>query len=94
VFTAETASIARRLVREHKPDAALVGYMLPDWNGVELGVEFLASMPQMHIVVMSASILPPVDEALCVEHNFPFLGKPFVISDFVRELKKLENRRA
>ena len=54
MFTAETASIARRLVREHKPDAALVGYMLPDWNGVELGVEFLASMPQMHIVVMSA----------------------------------------
>lgn len=93
VFNAETASTARQLVQEHKPDAALVGYMLPDWNGVELGVEFLASVPRMHIVVMSASVLPPEEEALCAEHNFPFLRKPFLISDFVRELRKLENRR-
>src|SRR3954451_14067197 len=83
VFTAETASTARQLVQEHKPDAALVDYMLPDWNGVELGAEFLASIPRMHIVMMSATILPPEEEALCEEHNFPFLRKPFLISDFV-----------
>jgi DNA-binding response OmpR family regulator len=94
VFTAETASTARRLVREHKPDAALVGWMLPDGNGVELGVEFLTSMPEMHIVVMTgASRLPPEEEALCEEHNLPVLLKPFLISDFVRALRVLENRR-
>jgi DNA-binding response OmpR family regulator len=93
VFTSETASTARRLVRERKPDAALLGYMLPDWNGVELGVEFLASIPQMHIVMMTATLLPPEEEALCEEHNLPALRKPFLISDFVRALRELENRR-
>ena len=93
VFTSETASTARRLVREHKPDAALLGYMLPDWNGVELGVEFLTSIPQMHIVMMTATLLPPEEEALCEEHNLPVLRKPFLISDFVRVLRELENRR-
>jgi DNA-binding NtrC family response regulator len=94
VFTAETASTARRLVREHKPDAALVRYMLSDGNGVVLGVEFLESMPQMHVIVMTgATWLPPEEEALCEEHNLPVLRKPFLMSDFVRVLRMLENRR-
>src|SRR5215475_14296287 len=40
LLTAESATEAKRLVQEHKPDAALLDYMLPDGNGVELGVEF------------------------------------------------------
>jgi len=34
---------AKRLMQDHKPNAALLDYMLPDGNGVELGVEFLQS---------------------------------------------------
>src|SRR5690349_18132601 len=41
LLTAESAAEARRLVQENKPNAALLDFMLPDGNGVELGVEFL-----------------------------------------------------
>ena len=46
LLTAESASEAKQLVAEHKPNAALLDYMLPDGNGVELGVEFLQTVPQ------------------------------------------------
>ena len=41
LLTAESATEARKLVAAEKPNAALLDYMLPDGNGVELGVEFL-----------------------------------------------------
>src|SRR5262249_23055221 len=59
LLTAESASEAKRLVQEHKPNAALLDYMLPDGNGVELGVEFLQAVPQMLVIVMTGTILPP-----------------------------------
>src|SRR5688572_10718880 len=71
LLIAESATEAKRLVQEHKPDAALLDYMLPDGNGVELGVEFLSAVPQMLVIVMTGTILPPEEEALCEEHNFP-----------------------
>src|ERR1051326_5395139 len=39
LLTAESATEAKRLALQHKPNAALLDYMLPDGNGVELGVE-------------------------------------------------------
>src|SRR5690349_12655003 len=53
LLTAESATEAKRLVQTHKPNAALLDYMLPDGNGVELGVEFLQSVPQMLVIVMT-----------------------------------------
>src|SRR5215472_9093459 len=47
LLTAESATEAKRLVKEHKPNAALLDYMLPDGNGVELGAEFLLTVPNM-----------------------------------------------
>jgi len=87
LLTAESATEAKRLVREHKPDAALLDYMLPDGNGVELGVEFLQSVPQMLVIVMTGTILPPEEEALCEEHNFPVLRKPFLASDVMNQIR-------
>ena len=46
LLTAESAGEAKKLVAEHKPNAALLDYMLPDGNGVELGVEFLQTVPE------------------------------------------------
>jgi CheY-like chemotaxis protein len=86
LLTAETATEAKRLAREHKPDAALLDYMLPDGNGVELGVEFLQAVPQMLVIVMTGTILPPEEEALCEEHNFPVLRKPFLASDVMNQI--------
>ncbi len=87
LLTAESATDAKRLVQTHKPNAALLDYMLPDGNGVELGVEFLQSVPQMLVIVMTGTILPPEEEALCEEHNFPVLRKPFLASDVMNQIR-------
>src|SRR5450432_391424 len=87
LLTAENATDAKRLMQEHKPNAALLDYMLPDGNGVELGVEFLQAVPQMLVIVMTGTILPPEEEALCEEHNFPVLRKPFLASDVMNQIR-------
>jgi ATP-dependent Clp protease ATP-binding subunit ClpA len=87
LLTAESATEAKRLVQKHKPNAALLDYMLPDGNGVELGVEFLQSVPQMLVIVMTGTILPPEEEALCEEHDFPVLRKPFLASDVMNQIR-------
>jgi CheY-like chemotaxis protein len=87
LLTAESATEAKRLVAENKPNAALLDYMLPDGNGVELGVEFLQSKPQLLVIVMTGTILPPEEEALCEEHNFPVLRKPFLASDVMNQIR-------
>jgi ATP-dependent Clp protease ATP-binding subunit ClpA/CheY-like chemotaxis protein len=87
LLTAESATEAKRLIKEHKPNAALLDYMLPDGNGVELGVEFLQTAPQMLVIVMTGTILPSEEEALCEEHNFPVLRKPFLASDVMNQIR-------
>jgi len=87
LLTAESAAQARRLIRDHKPNAALLDYMLHDGNGVELGVEFLQSVPSMLVVMMTGTILPPEEEALCEEHNFPVLRKPFLATDLMNQIR-------
>ena len=87
LLTAENATEAKRLMQENRPNAALLDYMLPDGNGVELGVEFLRSVPQMLVIVMTGTILPPEEEALCEEHDFPVLRKPFLASDVMNQIR-------
>jgi ATP-dependent Clp protease ATP-binding subunit ClpA len=87
LLTAESATEAKRLVQTHRPNAALLDYMLPDGNGVELGVEFLQGSPHMLVIVMTGTILPPEEEALCEEHNFPVLRKPFLASDVMNQIR-------
>jgi ATP-dependent Clp protease ATP-binding subunit ClpA len=87
LLTAESATEAKKLMRQHKPNAALLDYMLPDGNGVELGVEFLQAVPNMLVIVMTGTILPAEEEALCEEHNFPVLRKPFLASDVINQIR-------
>jgi ATP-dependent Clp protease ATP-binding subunit ClpA len=87
LLTAESASAARRLMMEHKPDAALLDYMLPDGNGVELGVEFAQGRPGILVIVMTGTILPPEEEVLCEENSFPVLRKPFLASDVMAQIR-------
>jgi ATP-dependent Clp protease ATP-binding subunit ClpA/CheY-like chemotaxis protein len=87
LLTAESATEARRLVAAEKPNAALMDYMLPDGNGVELGVEFLKSLPRMLVIMMTGTVLPAEEEALCEEHNFPVLRKPFLASDVMNQIR-------
>jgi ATP-dependent Clp protease ATP-binding subunit ClpA len=94
LLTAESATEAKRLVLENKPDAALLDYMLPDGNGVELGAEFLQTKPDMLVIVMTGTILPPEEEALCEENNFPVLRKPFLASDVMAQIRSRLNASA
>src|SRR5690242_7220982 len=87
LITAESATDARKLMAENKANAALLDYMLPDGNGVELGVEFLQTTPNMLVIVMTGTVLPPEEEALCEEHNFPVLRKPFLASDVMNQIR-------
>ncbi len=87
LLTAESATEAKRLVELHKLNAALLDYMLPDGNGVNLGVEFLQVVPRMLVIVMTGTILPPEEEALCEEYDFPVLRKPFLASDVMNQIR-------
>jgi len=87
LLTAESAAEAKKLMASEKPNAALLDYMLPDGNGVELGVEFLQAQPRMLVIMMTGTILPPEEEALCEEHNFPVLRKPFLASDVMNQIR-------
>ena len=87
LLTAESAPAAKRLMAEHKPDAALLDYMLPDGNGVELGVDFAQTRPGILVIVMTGTILPPEEEVLCEENNFPVLRKPFLASDVMAQIR-------
>jgi len=87
LLTAESATEARRLVQEHKPNAALLDFMLPDGNGVELGADFLQANASMLVIIMTGTILPPEEEAMCEEHNFPVLRKPFLASDVMNQIR-------
>jgi len=87
LLTAESATEARRLVAENQPNAALLDYMLPDGNGVELGVEIRQAVPNALVIVMTGTILPPEEEALCEEHDFPVLRKPFLASDVMNQIR-------
>jgi two-component system, OmpR family, phosphate regulon response regulator OmpR len=89
LLTAESASSARKLLNSAKPNAALLDYMLPDGNGVELGVQLRLRAPRMHVILMTGSVLPPKKEALCEEHDFPVLRKPFLASDVMRQIEHL-----
>jgi CheY-like chemotaxis protein len=87
LLTAESVTEARRLLQDHKPNAALLDFMLPDGNGVELGSEFLRANPNMLVIIMTGTILPPEEEAMCEENNFPVLRKPFLASDVMNQIR-------
>jgi CheY-like chemotaxis protein len=88
IHTAESASESRNLVPQHKFDAALLDFMLPDGNGVELAVELRRAVPEILIIIMTAATLPPEEAALCEEHDFPILPKPFLASDVMNQIRR------
>ncbi len=87
LLTAESASEARHVVNDHRPNAALLDYMLPDGNGVELGMQLRQVVPRMQVIMMTGSVLPPEEEATCEEYDFPVLRKPFLASDVMNQIR-------
>lgn len=87
LITAESANEARKLVSKQRPNAALLDYMLPDGNGVELGQQLKQNAPKMQVIIMTGSMLPPEEEAICEENDFPVLRKPFLAGDVMNQIR-------
>ena len=87
LMTAESAGAARKLVAKRKPNAALLDYMLPDGNGVELAQQLKQSLPDLQVIMMTGSVLAPEEEAICEEHDFPVLRKPFLATDVMNQIR-------
>jgi ATP-dependent Clp protease ATP-binding subunit ClpA/ActR/RegA family two-component response regulator len=87
LLVAETASDARRIVSKRQPNAALLDYMLPDGNGVELAQQLKQSIPKLQVIMMTGSVLAPEEEAICEEHDFPVLRKPFLATDVMNQIR-------
>jgi ATP-dependent Clp protease ATP-binding subunit ClpA/ActR/RegA family two-component response regulator len=95
LMAAESASEARRMVAKRKPNAALLDYMLPDGNGVELAQQLKQQIPNLQVIMMTGSMLAPEEEAICEEHDFPVLRKPFLATDVMNQIRaRLANRAA
>ena len=95
LMAAESASEARRMVANRKPNAALLDYMLPDGNGVELAQQLKQQIPNLQVIMMTGSMLAPEEEAICEEHDFPVLRKPFLATDVMNQIRaRLANRVA
>jgi len=87
LMAAESASEARKLMAKRKPNAALLDYMLPDGNGVELAQQLTQMAPNLQIIMMTGSMLQPEEEAICEEHEFPVLRKPFLAADVMNQIR-------
>ncbi len=87
LLAAESASEARKIVANKKPNAALLDYMLPDGNGVELAQQLKQSIPNLQVIMMTGSMLAPEEEAICEEHDFPVLRKPFLATDVMNQIR-------
>jgi ATP-dependent Clp protease ATP-binding subunit ClpA/CheY-like chemotaxis protein len=87
LLAAESANEAQKIVAKRKPNAALLDYMLPDGNGVELAQQLRATMPNLPIILMTGSVLGPEEEAICEEHDFPVLRKPFLATDVMNQMR-------
>ncbi len=87
LMAAESASEARKMVAKRKPNAALLDYMLPDGNGVELAQQLRQIVPNLQVIMMTGSMLAPEEEAICEEHDFPVLRKPFLATDVMNQIR-------
>jgi DNA-binding response OmpR family regulator len=73
---------ANLLLKKNRIDFALLDYMLPDGNGVELGAETRQRLGTT-VVMTTGTILPPDEEQLCEQYDMPVLRKPFLFKDLL-----------
>jgi CheY-like chemotaxis protein/energy-coupling factor transporter ATP-binding protein EcfA2 len=87
LLTAESAAQAQELIAQQVPNAALLDYLLPDGNGVELGVLLQRKTPKVQVIMMTGAQLSSEEEAICQEYDFPILRKPFLANDILNLIR-------
>jgi ATP-dependent Clp protease ATP-binding subunit ClpA len=86
LLTAESAQQARQAAAV-TPNAALLDYLLPDGSGVELGLELRRKAADLQVIIMTGAQLPPEEEAICQQCEFPVLRKPFLANDVLNLIR-------
>jgi len=81
--TAENAREALTIFKQTRPNTVLLDYMLGADDGLQLGLKFQSLAPDSQIIIMTGGGLSPEEEAVCAEHDFPVLNKPFLIDDIL-----------
>ena len=87
LLTAESAQQAQEVIASQTPNAALLDYLLPDGNGVELGVLLQRKAAKVQVIIMTGAQLSPEEEAVCQEYDFPVLRKPFLANDILNLIR-------
>jgi ATP-dependent Clp protease ATP-binding subunit ClpA/ActR/RegA family two-component response regulator len=91
LLMAETAEAGLELVSREKPSVALLDYLLPDDNGVALGVRLREMAPGIPVIIMSGAELPGKDQITCEEHDFQILQKPFLANEIMNQIRSRLN---
>ena len=91
MLTAETAEQGRALIAKQRPSVALLDYVLPDENGVALGVSLREMAPGIPVIIMSGAELPGKDQITCEEHDFQILQKPFLANEIMKQIRNRLN---
>jgi CheY-like chemotaxis protein len=87
IVTAETAEQAIRSAGRYRIDAALVDYMLPDLNGLELSSHLRAKLPSLPVVIMTGGQMPADEEQLCHRYGLPLIQKPFLVEEVLELIR-------
>ncbi len=87
VVTATSVQEANQLVKQTVPDIALLDYLLPDGNGVRLGVNMMLRSAGIKVIMMTGLVMPPEEMEACKEYGFPILEKPFLAEQILQVVR-------
>ena len=82
-LAAISATDARALALGQAIDLAIVDLLLADGDGLSVAFELLRMWPRMRVVVMTGGGLSAEEIAICEQHDFPVLRKPFLSLDLI-----------
>ena len=87
IIVAESAASALTLTNSFRPSVALVDYILPDLDGLELSGRLRQRFPGLPIIIMTGGQLSADEQELCRRSRWLLLQKPFVIEDLTALIK-------
>jgi DNA-binding NtrC family response regulator len=87
ITTAETAEAALAICSRHRPAVALIDYMLPGVNGLELSSQLQGKIRSLQIIIMTGGRLSPDEQEVCRTNRWLLLQKPFMTEDVIALLQ-------